>query len=83
MYKKCCNVAGISKVTICGLSFILIRGTVNDCSKLKCLNERDHLQETASVLLSLPIVACCGRGLGLQGLQSIGVRSLVSGLKTA
>lgn len=40
VYKKCCNAASILEVIICGLSLILKRGTVNNCWKLKCLNER-------------------------------------------
>ena len=37
---KHCNVASILEIAMCRLLLILVRGTVSDCSKLKCLNDR-------------------------------------------
>lgn len=41
---------GILEITMCRLSLVLVRGTVSDRSELKCLPDKEHLQEAASLM---------------------------------
>lgn len=68
--------AGVLEITTCRLSCILIRGTVNDRSKLKCLDDREHLEEAACDTV--------GQDQGYRDcIVSTEVRTVFSGLETA
>lgn len=62
VYKKFCNVASVLEITTYRLSLILIRGTVNDHPKLKCLDDGAHLQEAAVI----GFVCCSVLGEGIR-----------------